>query len=92
MDHVDPAAFEPGIPLLDAPHVGTGLDRNEFLSRRAEDFISEHGGAVSETALIAHVFGSSGSITLWRPLLQQLLGVTDALHVRADGWWEVASA
>ena len=61
------------------------------LAVRAEEFIAEHGGAASEDLLIAHVFGSSGSPLLWRPLLRDVLSRNENLKFRADGSWLLAN-
>ncbi|MDQ3043582.1 MAG: exonuclease domain-containing protein [Chloroflexota bacterium] len=92
MDHVDPAVNEASFDLFVAPPNETADDPHAFLGRRAEEFVREKGGSVSEPALIAHVFGSTGSPKLWRPLLRDLLSTSDALYERADGWWEVRGA
>jgi DNA polymerase III epsilon subunit family exonuclease len=60
------------------------------LAQRAESFIAEQGGAASEDLLISHVFGSAGTPSLWRPLLQTVLGQHDGLRRRADGTWLLA--
>lgn len=57
------------------------------LAMRAEAFVAEQGGAASEDLLISHVFGSSGSMALWRPLLRDVLGRHDGLKLRTDGSW-----
>ena len=62
------------------------------LAQRAEAFITEHGGRVSEDLLISHVFGSSGSPTLWRPLLRSVLGQHEGLILRGDGAWLLTDA
>jgi DNA polymerase III epsilon subunit family exonuclease len=70
----------------------TGGDAFLNLARRAEAFISEHGGKASEDLLISHVFGSSGSPALWRPLLRDVLSKCEGLSLRGDGAWLLASA
>ena len=58
------------------------------LRHRAYVFVAEQpGGAVSEDALVAHVFGGSGNVALWRPLLRQVLAEEQRLRLRADGYW-----
>src|SRR5688572_1656069 len=57
------------------------------LALRAEAFISAQGGQASEDLLVSHVFGSAGSVTLWRPLLREVLGRHDRLKLRGDGAW-----
>jgi DNA polymerase III subunit epsilon len=61
------------------------------LAMRAEAFISEQGGRASEDLLISHVFGSSGSAALWRPLLRDVLANHEGLKLRGDGAWLLAS-
>lgn len=61
------------------------------LALRAEAFISEQGGRASEDLLISHVFGSTGSPSLWRPLLRDVLAKHDGLTLRGDGAWLLAS-
>ena len=61
------------------------------LALRAEAFISEQGGRASEDLLISHVFGSTGSPSLWRPLLRDVLAKHDGLKLRGDGAWLLAS-
>lgn len=72
-----------------APPPGAPVDYHVHLSQRAEAFIRGAGGAVPEERLIGHVFGTTGSPALWRPLLQQILAKTEALRLRADGQWAV---
>jgi DNA polymerase III epsilon subunit family exonuclease len=60
------------------------------LAVRAEAFIAEQGGCAAEDLVIAHVFGSSGSPQLWRPLLRDVLGRNANLTFRADGSWLLA--
>src|SRR5687768_14546555 len=62
------------------------------LTERAVAFVSDRGGAVSEDALIAFVFGTSGSPSLWQPLLRQILAEEDRLVYRPDGLWSIANA
>jgi DNA polymerase III epsilon subunit family exonuclease len=61
------------------------------LVERAEAFVVGHGGRASEDLLISHVFGSSGSPALWRPLLRNVLAKHDNLTLRADGSWFLAN-
>src|SRR5215204_3236785 len=60
------------------------------LARRAEAFITAQGGQASEDLLVSHVFGSAGSVALWRPLLREVLGRHDRLKLRSDGAWLLA--
>ncbi|MDF3017285.1 MAG: polymerase epsilon subunit, partial [Thermomicrobiales bacterium] len=62
------------------------------LAQRAEAFISAQGGQASEDLLVSHVFGSTGSLALWRPLLREVLGQHDRLKFRGDGAWLLADA
>ncbi|MBA2520849.1 MAG: GIY-YIG nuclease family protein [Chloroflexia bacterium] len=57
------------------------------LARRAEAFVRDQGGSAPEDALVGHVFGGTGSVSLWRPLLRQVLGNDEHLCLRADGRW-----
>ncbi len=57
------------------------------LCERALSFIVERMGAVREDVLIGHVFGNSGSLDMWRPLLRSVLSADDRLTFRADGCW-----
>jgi DNA polymerase III subunit epsilon len=61
------------------------------LSLRAEAFIAEQGGRASEDLLISHVFGSTGSPILWRPLLRDVLAKNENLTFRTDGSWLLAA-
>jgi DNA polymerase III epsilon subunit family exonuclease len=61
------------------------------LATRAEAFIAEQGGRASEDLLISHVFGSTGSPLLWRPLLRDVLGQNENLRFRTDGSWLLAA-
>ncbi len=75
-----------------APPPSAPLDYHLHLSRRAEAFIRGAGGAVPEERLIGHVFGTTGSMALWRPLLQQILAATEVVRLRADGHWAIAES
>lgn len=63
-----------------------------FLCQRAQAFLLDHGGAVHEDRLISHVFGNSGTPALWRPLLRRVLGESEDLVLRPDGFWSLPSA
>ena len=71
------------------PDVSTGGAPHAFqhLASRAEAFVADQGGKAAEDLLIAHVFGTSGSPALWRPLLRNVLSQHDRLTFRADGAW-----
>jgi DNA polymerase III subunit epsilon len=60
------------------------------LAERAEAFVTAQGGQASEDLLVSHVFGSTGSPTLWRPLLREVLSNHDRLKFRGDGAWLLA--
>ncbi|MFT4039839.1 MAG: exonuclease domain-containing protein [Thermomicrobiales bacterium] len=60
------------------------------LVERAEAFVAGRGGCTSEDLLISHVFGSSGTPALWRPLLRNVLSTHESLTLRADGSWFLA--
>src|SRR5215207_6957085 len=64
-----------------------GSDAFPDLARRAEAFITAQGGQASEDLLVSHVFGSAGSVALWRPLLREVLGRHNRLKLRGDGAW-----
>ena len=67
--------------------VAGGGDAFLHLAQRAVDFVTEQGGRASEDLLISHVFGSTGSPALWRPLLRSVLGQHEGLRFRDDGAW-----
>lgn len=64
-------------------------DRYGTLCQRAVEFVLAKGGMVHEDLLVAHVFGNSGSLALWRPLLRSVLDGDDRLTFRADGHWGI---
>ena len=70
---------------------GGGGESFHHLALRAEAFVSEQGGRASEDLLISHVFGSTGSPALWRPLLRDVLARHEGLTLRGDGAWLLAS-
>lgn len=76
-------------PITSAPD--TQSERYLHLARRAEAFVRDRGGAAPEDALIGHVFGGAGSVTLWRPLLRQVLSDDEHLFLRADGLWTLTT-
>ncbi|MEZ4565172.1 MAG: exonuclease domain-containing protein [Thermomicrobiales bacterium] len=69
----------------------TGVAPFASLVERAEAFVVGHGGRASEDLLISHVFGTSGSPALWRPLLRSVLASHDNLTLRSDGSWFLAN-
>ena len=79
------------IPAPPVPPLGEP-DAYAHLARRAESFVRDRGGSAHEDALIAHVFGSTGSAALWRPLLRKLIGPNDGITLRADGYWTIPGA
>ncbi|MEZ4531983.1 MAG: exonuclease domain-containing protein [Thermomicrobiales bacterium] len=62
-----------------------------FLSQRARDFVNLSGGAVHEDLLIGHIFGSTRSPDLWRPLFYAVMRETPELRVRGDREWVLAT-
>ncbi len=68
-----------------------GGESFHHLALRAEAFVSEQGGRASEDLLISHVFGSTGSPALWRPLLRDVLARHEGLTFRGDGAWLLAA-
>src|SRR5829696_9580271 len=86
MDELQPESEHAGLAFTE---IG-GSDAFPDLARRAEAFISAHGGQASEDLLVSHVFGSAGSVALWRPLLREVLGRHDRLKLRGDGAWLLA--
>ena len=85
------ADFEAVAPP-DAPAAPPAADRYAFLTDRAAAFVRAKGGAVHEDLLVAHVFGNTGSVALWSPLLRQVLGRDAALALRPDGHWTLRDA
>jgi len=69
-----------------SPSSGENLPSHE-LAIRAEAFVTEQGGRASEDLLISHVFGTTGSTALWRPLLRDMLAGHSGLKLRSDGAW-----
>lgn len=61
--------------------------RYSALCERAVAYIAERRGSVREDLLVGHVFGNSGSIDMWRPLLRSVLDADDRVVFRADGHW-----
>src|SRR5215208_1535377 len=86
MDELQPESDHASIAFTEI----SGSDAFPDLARRAEAFISAHGGQASEDLLVSHVFGSAGSVALWRPLLREVLGRHDRLKLRGDGAWLLA--
>jgi DNA polymerase III epsilon subunit family exonuclease len=60
------------------------------LTERAVDYVRDHGGCVTEDALIAFVFGNGGTSSLWQSLLREILNQDDRLILRPDGNWSLA--
>lgn len=67
----------------------TAANDYQQLGQRALLFLKENGGVVTEEALIGHVFGGSGNVTLWRSLLRRMLQPEPKLALRADGCWTI---
>lgn len=65
--------------------------RYAALCDRAVAFLDGQGGTSNEDLLIAHVFGNSGSLALWRPLLRSVLAEDARIVFRADGRWSLAT-
>src|SRR5215208_1915675 len=86
MDELQPESDHASIAFTEI----SGSDAFPDLARRAEAFISAHGGQASEDLLVSHVFGSAGSVALWRPLLREVLGRHEGLKLRGDGAWLLA--
>jgi len=86
MDELQPESDHAGLAFTEI----SGSDAFPDLARRAEAFISAHGGQASEDLLVSHVFGSASSVALWRPLLREVLGRHDRLKLRGDGAWLLA--
>lgn len=63
------------------------VERYVALCDRAVAYVEAQGGVVAEDILIGHVFGSSTSPTIWRPLLRNVLDGDDRLLFRANGEW-----
>ena len=61
--------------------------RYDALTDRALAYIREHGGSVREDQLVGHVFGSSGSPAIWKPLLRGILsGEAETVVLINDHW------
>jgi DNA polymerase III epsilon subunit family exonuclease len=77
---------------MEAHATGDGGGQRQYhaLCERAIAFIEGRGGAVHEELLIGHVFGNSGSMVLWRPLLRSVLQSDERVVFRADGFWALA--
>ena len=61
--------------------------RYDALTDRALAYIRDHGGSVHEDELVRHVFGSSGSPNIWRPLLRGVLaGESEQVVLINDHW------
>lgn len=63
------------------------IERYTALCDRAVAFVENQGGTVAEDVLIDHVFGSSGSTSIWRPLLRTVLESDERVIFRANGEW-----
>ena len=76
------------------PESSVSLEHSyDALSSRALAFIEERGGSVHEDVLVRHVFGSSGSPAIWKPLLRGVLApVADSLVLVNDHWTTIQEA
>jgi len=70
-----------------ASEASDGDRRYDHLADRALRHIRERAGAVHEDVLVAHVFGNSGHVALWRPLLRQVLAGESTVVLSVDGYW-----
>jgi DNA polymerase III epsilon subunit family exonuclease len=62
-------------------------NRYSALCGRALAFVRERGGSVHEDVLVRHVFGNSGSVSIWRPLLRNVLAeVADTVVLVNEHW------
>lgn len=61
--------------------------RYSALCERAVALIVQRGGAIPEDLLIGHVFGNTGSLDMWRPLLRSVMQADGRVSFRADGMW-----
>ena len=61
--------------------------RYDHLADRALRYIRDRRGAVHEDVLIAHVFGNTGHVALWRPLIRQILSAETEVVLSVDGYW-----
>lgn len=68
------------------------VERYTSLCDRAVAFVEQKGGTVNEDILIDHVFGSSGSAAIWRPLLRTVLETDERVIFRGNGEWFIPSA
>ncbi len=59
------------------------------LCERALDFVRAHGGSVHEDSLVRHVFGNSGSVAIWRPLLRNILADESDSIVLVNEYWSL---
>jgi DNA polymerase III epsilon subunit family exonuclease len=87
---MDDVAHEPD-EMLRVPDSGSADHAFQHLALRAEAFVANQGGKAAEDLLIAHVFGSTGSPALWRPLLRNVLSEHESLTLRSDGSWLLAN-
>ncbi|CAA9581194.1 MAG: Excinuclease ABC subunit C [uncultured Thermomicrobiales bacterium] len=75
-----------------SPEPAPADQRYATLCERAVQYIQGRGGAASEDLLIAHVFGNTGSLALWRPLLRSVMAEDQRVVFRGDGLWSIATA
>lgn len=74
------------------PEPSQSEHRYATLCDRAVEFLAGRGGASNEDLLITHVFGNSGSLSLWRPLLRSVLAEDPRIVFRGDGQWSLEAA
>ncbi|MBA2753049.1 MAG: GIY-YIG nuclease family protein [Chloroflexia bacterium] len=67
-----------------------GERRYDHLADRALSYIRDRRSAVHEDVLIAHVFGNSGHVAMWRPLIRQVLSAEAEVVLSVDGYWSTA--
>jgi DNA polymerase III subunit epsilon len=59
----------------------------DALCERAYAFVESKGGAAHEDVLARHVFGHTGSVTIWKPLLRSVLApISDKLVLVNEHW------
>jgi DNA polymerase III epsilon subunit family exonuclease len=66
--------------------------RYDALTDRALGYIRDNGGSVHEDQLVRHVFGSSGSPAIWRPLLRGVLASEVEQVVLINDHWSLIRA
>jgi DNA polymerase-3 subunit epsilon len=87
---MDVAAVAGPVSLLSSDP-DAARERYDALAERAVAFIRDRGGRVPEDVLVRHVFGNSGNLALWRPLLRHVLSGASDLRFQVDGYWSLIS-